>query len=74
MESIIVECYAGSKADEYPLRFYIGRRKVEIITIEKRWLTPEYRCFKILGDDDCNYVLEYNFDLDTWSLLTINKQ
>ena len=74
MESIIVECYAGSKADEYPLRFYIGRRKVEIITIEKRWLTPENRCFKILGADDCNYVLEYNFNFDTWSLLTINKQ
>ena len=73
MESIIVECYAGSQADEYPLRFYIDRRKVEIISIERRWLTPEKRCFEISGDDGYNYVLEYNFDIDAWSLLTINK-
>jgi hypothetical protein len=73
MESIIVASYAGSQADEHPLRFYIGKRKIEIISIEKRWLTPECRYFKVLGDDNCLYVLEYNCGIDTWNLLTINR-
>ena len=72
MESVIVESHAGSSAEEYPVRFYTGRRKIEIKSIEKRWLTPGCRCFKVLGDDGCLYVLEYNGKNDTWSLLTIN--
>ena len=73
MESVTVESYAGSQAEEYPLRVSIGKRKVKILSIEKRWLTPECKCFKVLGDDGCLYVLEYNSDNDTWSLLTINR-
>ncbi|UCD65785.1 MAG: hypothetical protein JSW69_07175 [Deltaproteobacteria bacterium] len=73
MESVTVESYAGSLAEEHPVRFHLGRRKIEIISIEKRWLTPDCRCFKVLGDDGCIYVLEYNGDIDSWSLLTINK-
>ncbi len=73
METVTVESYAGSLAEEYPRRFHIDGRQVEIISIEKRWLTPGRRCFKVLGDDGFIYVLEYNRDKDTWNLLTINK-
>lgn len=73
MESITVESHAGSMAAEYPIRFHIGSRKIEIISIEKRWLTPESRCFKVLGDDGCTYVLAYNIHIDTWILLTIHR-
>ena len=73
MESVTVESYAGSHAEEYPRRFYIDKRKIEIISIEKRWLTPGCRCFKVLGDDGCLYVFEYNCDNDTWSLLTMDR-
>jgi hypothetical protein len=73
MKSVTVESYAGSRAEEHPLRFYIDKRKINIITIEKRWLSPGYRCFKVLGNDSCCYVLEYNISQDTWSLLTVNR-
>ena len=73
MESVTVESYAGALAEEHPRRLYIDKRKVEIISIEKRWLTPGCRCFKVLGDDGCIYVLEYNSAEDSWSLLTINR-
>ena len=73
MESVTVESYAGTQAVEYPLRFYIGKRKIEIVSIKKRWLTPECKCFKVLGTDGCLYVLEYNRDNDAWRLLTINR-
>jgi len=73
MEPVTVESYAGSQAEERPLRFYSGKRLIEIISIEKRWLTPGSRYFKVLGDDGCSYVLEYNSEDDSWSLLTVNK-
>lgn len=72
MEAVTVESYAGSQAEEHPLRFYRNMRKIEIISIEKRWLTPEGRHFKVTGDDGYSYVLHYNNAGDTWSLLTIN--
>jgi len=73
MEPVRVESYAGSQAEEYPLRFYIDGRKIEIITIEKRWLTPEGRGFKLSGDDGCSYVLQYRSANDIWNLLTIDR-
>ena len=73
MDSIIVESYAGTKAEERPCRFYINKRKIEISAVEKSWLTPESRCFKVAGDDGYSYVLEYNGADDSWSLLTVNK-
>jgi len=74
MESITVESYAGTRGVEYPLRFCLGKRNIEIVSIEKRWLTLGCRCFKILGGDGYLYVLEYNRDRDAWSLLTISRQ
>jgi len=73
MELLTVESYAGSKAEEHPLRFFINKRKIEILSIENRWLTPEGRYFKVIGDDGRLYVLRYNGASDTWSLLTINR-
>ena len=74
MEKVTVESYAGSRPEEHPLRFYVGGRKIEIISIEKRWLTPGCRCFRVAGDDGCSYVLEYKSDSETWSLLTVDKR
>jgi hypothetical protein len=73
MEQVTVESYAGSEAEEYPLRFYAGGRKIEIMNIARRWLTPGSRCFKVAGDDGWTYVLQYNIAGDTWSLLTTDR-
>lgn len=73
MEVLTVQCYAGSKAEEQPLRFFSNKRKIEIIAIEKCWLTPDGRSFKVHGNDGWLYVLEYNETNDKWSLLTINR-
>lgn len=74
MKDIAVECHAGSRPEEYPVRFYLGRRKIEIAAIYKRWLTPESRNFRVLGDDGCLYDLEYENSTGTWKLLTVNRQ
>lgn len=72
MESVRVESYAGSRAEEYPLRFYMDDRKIEIISIEKRWFTPECNHFQVKGDDGYRYELQYNTALDIWNLLKVN--
>jgi hypothetical protein len=72
MERLKVESYSGFKAEEHPLRFFLNQRKVVIISVDKRWMTPEGSYFAVLGDDGFTYVLEYKKADDTWSLLTRN--
>ncbi|MGB9500064.1 MAG: hypothetical protein ACKVE4_10025 [Dissulfuribacterales bacterium] len=63
---IQVECYAGYKADEIPRCFYPDERKIKIIEIIKQWRTPDYRFFKVSGDDGQIYILRT--DGSHWNL------
>ena len=63
---IQVECYAGYKADETPRSFWLEERKINIIEIIKQWRTPDYRFFKVSGDDGQIYILRT--DGYDWSL------
>jgi hypothetical protein len=73
MEPVTVQTYDGFRAAEYPLRFFVNGRKVEIMQIEKSWPTPGCRHFLVLGDDCRAYLLEYQEKRDIWYLLTVNK-
>lgn len=72
MEKLRVESFSGFKAEERPLRFFVDQRKVEIISIDKSWVTPEGKYFHVLGDDGYLYVLEYKEADESWNLLTQN--
>lgn len=66
-----VECYAGYKADERPLRFTMGAatgRTYEVKEILDQWYGMGYRCFKVCADDDNLYVLRHQAENDVWSL------
>jgi len=73
MVSVTVESYSGFKSEEYPLRFHLQGRKIEVSRIAARWLTPGCRCFKVLADNGSIYVLEYNETDDLWNLLTTDR-
>ena len=73
MIDINVECYAGYRGEETPRRFQLGRRNVEVIKVLDRWLAPDHRYFKVLGDDDAVYILRHNVELWHWDL-TFFKQ
>jgi len=45
--SVRVECYAGYRGEETPQSFLLGERKVEVVEIVDRWVTPEHRYFKV---------------------------
>ena len=66
---IQVECYSGYRADETPRRVLIGARPVLVISVADRWATPEYRYFKVQGDDRGAYVLRQRSDNGKWELV-----
>ncbi len=66
---IQVECYAGYRADEIPRRLIIGGRPIGVVSVIDRWVTPDYRYFKVQGDDGCAYLLRQRSHGDKWELV-----
>ncbi len=66
---IRVECYAGYRGEEVPRRFWIGNREIEIKKIEDRWIAPDHRYFKVLGDDNDIYILRHDSVSWDWELV-----
>jgi hypothetical protein len=78
--AVQVECYAGYKADERPLRFRLvgplrpadqpasAARTFEIIEVLDQWYGVGYQCFKVLADDGNLYILRHNQQEDAWTL------
>ena len=64
-----VETYSGYKADERPLRFYLGERALEVIAVEDRWYSPGETYFRVLTSDGDRYVLRHIEAQDVWSLI-----
>jgi hypothetical protein len=63
-----VECYAGYRGEETPRRFYLGKRRVEVVDVLDRWLDPAHRYFKLRGDDNGIYILRHSTGEDTWEM------
>jgi hypothetical protein len=68
MSDIHVECYAGYRADERPLRFALRGRVFEIREVEDRWYSPGATYFRVLADDGNVYVLRHEEGIDVWTL------
>ena len=65
---IRVECHAGYRADEYPLRFILRGRLFEIIEVEDRWYSPGTIYFRVRAEDGNFYVLRHDEGMDVWTL------
>ncbi len=66
--TVPVECYAGYKAGERPLRFRLGERWLNVDGIEDRWYDPDAMYFRVRAEDGCMYVLRHNERDDVWTL------
>lgn len=66
--NIRVECYSGHRGEETPRRFYIGKRRVEVVEVLDRWIAPDHRYFKVRGDDGGMYILRHDEPTSTWEL------
>jgi len=63
-----VECYAGYKGDERPVRLEIDEHMLEITEIEDRWYSPGATFFRVLLANGERYVLRREDAQDTWTL------
>ena len=66
--AVRVECYAGYKGDERPVRLQIGEQMVEIAEVEDRWYSPGATYFRVLLANGERYVLRREDAQDLWTL------
>jgi len=66
--NVKVECYSGYRGEETPRRFWMGERKIKVEKVLDRWLSPDHRYFKILGDDHSIYILRHETESRDWDL------
>jgi hypothetical protein len=68
MSEIRVECHAGHRADERPLRFILRGRPFEVDELDGRWYSPDASYFRVRADDGNYYVLRHDEAQDLWTL------
>jgi hypothetical protein len=61
-----VECYAGYKADERPVRFHIGEREYTVERIVERWTKPGGNGFRV-STAEGEFILEQNRNDGSWT-------
>lgn len=66
---VTVRCYAGYRGEETPRRFDLGENHVEVREVLDRWLAPDHRYFKVLGDDGAVYILRHDPEAERWELV-----
>jgi hypothetical protein len=54
-----VECYAGLKADEKPVRFWLEGQAYMVKEVIDQWYGPEHMFFKVRAEDGNLYVLRH---------------
>jgi len=65
---IDVECYAGYRGEEIPRVLSMGARRIGVVTIEDRWLAPDHRYFRLIGDDGGLYIIRHDTSKKCWEL------
>ncbi len=68
MGNIKVECYAGYKADQHPVRFTLGDQVLQVKEVEDQWYSPNAIYFRVRASDGNTYVLRHDEQNDSWSL------
>ena len=66
---IRVDCYAGYRGEETPRFIKRADNKIEVIQVLDRWLAPDHRYFKLLGDDEATYIIRHDSVSGQWELV-----
>ena len=66
---IQVDCYAGYRGEETPRRIRMTTYKIDVKEVLDRWLAPDHRYFKIIGDDEATYIIRHDTVKWEWELV-----
>jgi hypothetical protein len=72
--TVKVQCYAGHKADERPVRFQLGERDYLVIEVVDQWYGPDATFFKLRADDGNLYILRHGHPVDEWTLESFRRE
>jgi hypothetical protein len=70
-----VECYAGTRAEERPQRFFLRERRFEVQEVLDQWYGPHDFFVRVRADDGNIYILRHNTDPnhDLWTLESFRR-
>jgi len=70
-----VECYAGRKADERPVRFRLEGRQYLVAAVLDQWYDPEAVFYKVRADDGNFYILRQQTSTPAgeWELISFRQ-
>jgi hypothetical protein len=70
-----VECYAGRKEEERPVRFQLAERDYIVEEVVDQWYGPADTFFKVRADDGYLYILRRSrsADADCWTLESFRR-
>jgi hypothetical protein len=63
-----VECYAGYKGDERPVKLHLSDGSVDVAEVEDRWYSPGATYFRVRLTNGERYVLRRDDAQDVWTL------
>lgn len=66
--AIRVECYAGYKADERPVRIWLRDKCLDVEQVEDRWYAPGVTFFRVIVTGGDRYLLKHYEAQETWEL------
>jgi hypothetical protein len=71
-----VECYAGGRADERPIRFQLDDNDYMVEELLDQWYGPSDAFFKVRADDGNLYILRQDRSAPdgVWSLESFREQ
>ena len=68
MSEMRVECYAGYRADQRPIRFILRGHKFEVIEVQDQWYSPGAVYFRVRAADGNFYILRHvEGDCQIWT-------
>jgi hypothetical protein len=67
--AVEVDCYAGYKANQRPLAFSLGKKRMGIHKVLDQWYGPDHTYFKVLAEDANIYILRYGEAHDQWEVV-----
>jgi hypothetical protein len=69
------QCYAGTKADERPVRFQLDDRAYLVEEVIDQWYGPEHVFFKLRADNNNVYILRHRTSVPDgeWELVSFRE-
>ena len=71
---IRVQCYAGHRGEQEPRSFELEDRRVEVMEIVDRWLSPDHRYFKVQAYDGSVYILRHDELAGDWDMTLFSRR